>query len=353
MKSSFKPSFLAVFALLAACSTPPSDPVYVFAVAPDENGVPGLRRVALDVRDPVTLENDHFEFTHGAQLHIHGFEPGEANVDHARSPHLALEHTEQGYVGLDRTAVFSLSVAHHFLTVRQYFADLGLPDELPRLTVHLFPRSVDAGEVKPESDNAFFATALAGFGILPENILDALPIGTNQGVIAHEFSHAVFSHKMGAYRSLLTPLDEGLADVHGAALTGDPRFIAWSIPQLADTRDLAAPRFYDEMTLFLAALDGSPYVYGSLVAAVFWSWHRLAEERGLVDSRKQMARLALEALQRWQPPSEPEPTAFQLERPFWVEARRASNERIEGDLLCAALRLHFPDAGHLPTQVCR
>jgi hypothetical protein len=80
--------------------------------------------------------------------------------------------------------------------------------------------------------------------------VEGIPFAMNPGVIGHEFHHRVFyrnvfsedaydiwlawisSEELSRSSNLIRALDEGLADVFAVALTGDPSFMAPSLPSI-------------------------------------------------------------------------------------------------------------------------
>ena len=143
-----------------------------------------------------------------------------------------------------------------------------------------------------------------------------MPLAANEGVVTHELAHAVFNLLTSRSRgqtvparyadnwparpmNLVASLNEGLSDVHGAAMTGDPDFIAPSATALHLDRDLSKHRTYTaDMD---QALDGDatgydPYVLGSVFASTFWAFRGRLVDGGMAaaDARHEMAQVAFD-----------------------------------------------------------
>lgn len=96
-------------------------------------------------------------------------------------------------------------------------------------------------------NNAFYGSELDVLYFVPYT-QNQLPVPLNAGVIGHEHFHAYFAKqvilplrtkKKSVYLDyVLKSLNEGLADVWGWLYTGDPDFIALSMPQLLKKRTL-------------------------------------------------------------------------------------------------------------------
>jgi hypothetical protein len=179
--------------------------------------------------------------------------------------------------------------------------------------VVFFPRRL--GTIGTADNNAFFAPAFGGFGILRENGLADLPLAANEGVLAHELSHAIFGHVSGPLTAAIVrdndvtaayelgALNEGIADVHAAAVTGDPEFMRPSFatvgPGVAERRNLATRRsFTADLDATLYGVDYDPYAVGSVFASAFWAFRTRVAASLPADASRIMAQLALDATRR-------------------------------------------------------
>lgn len=354
---------------LVATSTLPScgnqgsgDEAYV--MAPDEVGNYAIRRRTLPVRDVRTLANDAFAFETRSRLFL------DAEPVHTEDPHpvdLQLVESDGAYAAGDYDALLALSAAHHLFVARRHFDDVGLASISPPFPVRrvvLFPYREQTGATAvPLEDNAFFMAALGGFAILRENVLDAQPLATNLGVLAHEFSHAVFSHLVGrmeegpAIELLFRGLNEGLADVHGAAASNDPAFVQRSAPHLGTSRDPRGVRVYDPNANALALQAGDPYWYGAVVSSTFWDYRRrLIGERAVdaPEATSRMSRAAFRGVADFTIPSTPDGvlTLDELEREFWAGFAGEAERTGDRDLFCAAVVDHFAQRSDLYQGVC-
>lgn len=214
----------------------------------------------------------------------------------------------------DEASLDGLSAFAALNACAEYFLERGAASG-KAMDVLYYPRmdSVLLGDLRPAlTDNAAFAPAFDAFFIIPPFMLDALPLQVNQGVMCHEYGHAIISHQAfppGAQPAqteknrAFTSMEEGVADLFGFAATGEPDPIARSIkPGLIEGRNLAEPLTYT--TQDAQALDGfgpddefDPHHHGSFLArAVYEALPRDAEGRVTAQTRAAMAEALLRAL---------------------------------------------------------
>lgn len=99
-------------------------------------------------------------------------------------------------------------------------------------------------------NNAFYNSDLDVLYFVPY-VDSQLPVPMNAGVVGHEHFHAYFTkhvlkkvklNKADLYSEfILKSLNEGLADVWGWLYSGEPDFVALSLPQLSERRVLEKP----------------------------------------------------------------------------------------------------------------
>ncbi len=206
------------------------------------------------------------------------------------------------YRNLDRTAAFLREHGH---------------TPVRRLDVLYFPRLDNpvTGDGRSDfTDNAAYTSLLPGFVMLPSLLLTDLPMLLNEGIVAHEFGHAVIHQELFgdvkeaphetdeewavAHRHL-SSMHEGVADLIAWAQTGDPD----SFRPTADIdRDLAEPADYTLADL--SELDSrettsyDPHRHGSLMArAIYELWPDKGEQGRLSpESRGRLVEAILGAL---------------------------------------------------------
>lgn len=358
------PVALVALAGHIACAPSPSSND-VFVIAPDAQGNYGLVRRPLPVRDVRTLDNDVFAFEAHSKLEssytsVSVSEPGEVD--------LALIERDGAWTAGDYESLLSLSAAHHLFAAREHFADLGIESiapPLPKFRVVLFPYRESSTlplVALPVDDNAYFAATLGGFAILHESNLDSLPLAANLGVLAHELSHAAFSHLVRrtpegeGIEVLFRGLNEGLADVHGSAVSNDPRFVNRSVPRLGGSRDTSVTRAYTPAEADANAAN--PYWYGSVVASTFWAYRQaLIDSRGVPpgEASRRMSRAALMGVASYVLPTPKEgkaTTLAMLERPFWAGFVAEAKATGDDDLFCASVAEHFAELPDLVGGAC-
>ncbi|XXF80454.1 hypothetical protein P2318_12080 [Myxococcaceae bacterium GXIMD 01537] len=181
------------------------------------------------------------------------------------------------YRNLDRTASFVRAHGH---------------TPLKPLDVFYFPRMDNPvlGDGRSNfTDNAAYTSLVPGFVMLPSLLLTDLPMLLNEGIIAHEFGHAVIHQELfGAAKEApnvddeewtvahrhLSSMHEGVADLVAWAATGDPDSFS---PTADIDRDLREPLDYTQADLDELEAedveDYDPHRHGSIMArAVFEVW---------------------------------------------------------------------------------
>lgn len=214
----------------------------------------------------------------------------------------------------------SLNIAttyYNFEKSHLYFVGLGAA--LYHLPVLYFPEMKEgrsSHELVELRDNAIWDPIARRFAVLPFDDIRELPMGMNLGIIAHEYSHAVFSNKVfpqsgvpwiyeeffrdsskwSRPMNLSRSLNEGLADFFGAMISGDPAFTGKSLAVVNDERRLdpetprCLTREVEDGYRLVPHSQYDPYPLGSVLAASLWETvqdlpeRRTAFARGIVDS---------------------------------------------------------------------
>lgn len=191
----------------------------------------------------------------------------------------------------DTLAMFTAFV--HLEQVLGAYAALGVREEaLADLAVHYDPYDV------PEGNAAYLLPADVMLLVRPASF-EELPMSMNLGILAHELGHRVNTwelwdgHPYGsigaapqtvgtlvAYRHLAA-VDEGIADYFGAVISGDPSFLAVSVPIVVD-RALDEPKEMDPAWATSApylpdVVNPDPHAEGAVLAAALWA---VGEELG-------------------------------------------------------------------------
>lgn len=317
-----RPPVLLALALLACTPEPITGPAEAWVVARDGAGDYGLQRRTLEIDDLRQVRGPATEMTARPRIGM-GSDPSglDLQVTGGRDMDLRLHLEDGAWIGSDFDALMAITVYHHIDESRRHFEDLGLGhtvDALPPIETLYHPSFVLLGGIALPllTDNAGYAPLLSAFLIFDELVLDALPLGANEGVIAHEVSHAIFHHLTDRVHGHDVPrwmaedwpdtavnhwrsVDEGLADVHGAALTGDPDFIRVSTAGLELDRDVSVARTHTEELEERTDVDFAfydPYPLGSVVASTFWDFGRRLEAEGMpaAEARRSMAEAAFD-----------------------------------------------------------
>lgn len=219
-------------------------------------------------------------------------------------------------VALDYQGLIAVTAYHHLAGAHAYFRDLGLgtgADDLARQQT-LYQPVTDYGETLGSfvhHDNAAYDSDLQAFLLFEERWLDFVPLAANEGVITHEFAHSVFQHLV--FRTVAAePLrdfpwdqtsinmwrsaNEGLADVHAVAFTGDPRFGRASGGRFVVSRDVSEGGRVLTQDVLASTTDDvyDPYPIGTVIASVFWDYQSALVADGWteVDALREMGQLA-------------------------------------------------------------
>lgn len=333
-----------VLALLASCSRVVSHPVSgetkMLVLAYDSTAqryrlVVGKVTTLKDLR---TMQGDAASIIGGAELEV-DYEAlakaNPANADEIRKLTLKDEGAPVDFAWYEVDGIVhpedfhSLNIAttyYNFEKAHLFFANLGAP--LYELPVLYFPtmREGTAGALEELHDNAFWDPVVRTFAVLPFQDVRELPMGMNLGVVAHEFTHAVFSARvfpgegvpwiyaryfaepdkwspaLNANRSI----NEGLADFFGATIANDPAFLRKSLSVFAEARrlDAARPkcmnRDLEESLQSMPHAQYDPYPVGSVLAGALWDAvaqapdRREAFARGLLDAMTKLGERARE-----------------------------------------------------------
>ncbi len=142
-----------------------------------------------------------------------------------------------------------------------------------------------------QADNAFFMPLMGSIFFLPYEDFPTLSMAMNQGIIAHEYSHGIWACQVedfepfpwralsldGPSSARISAYNEGVADYFAAWVTGDPNFLAVSLPVLSAARDTSVVRLYTQAMADDAENGGdyNPYAMGAVLASALW---RVREE---------------------------------------------------------------------------
>ncbi|MGA9521095.1 MAG: hypothetical protein WBV82_06500 [Myxococcaceae bacterium] len=336
-----------VLALLASCAPETKPPVRVMALvrAAGDSSSPGgyYQATQVEIRtlsDAVAMKGSVATLVGGARIRVDGNDPllltngGALTDEQLAKVFLKNEGSEPRASYIEKDGVLWPADFHTWNMVTSYynlelafdyFQAMGVPGAtLAGVRVFYFPSFVLA-ELSPNDikDNAMYFTPVKSFMVLPFDELQKAPLAINAGVMAHEYSHLVFSRLVyddaalpltltrwanGGLRlqpNLLKSLDEGLADYHAfgascrSAFGCDTRLLSTSFEEsLVDERDFARDDLCLTDGLFngLHTLGvneftglGMHYQVGSVLAAALW---RAGENAGQHDA---MARAVLAA----------------------------------------------------------
>jgi hypothetical protein len=315
------PGLVWLPAVLAGCLAPDISGTHdAIVVARGPDGTYGLHAREVTADDLVALDGESVRFVSRPTLTI---DPDllTIDVDGDEGMHVTYADQDGALLATDYLGLIGVTAYHHLSAAHAYFRGLGLgaaTDDIAQQRVFFLPKlRVAGGGGGTANDNIAFIPLESAFLVLAEKQLDAVPLAANEGVVAHEFSHSVLHHRFadGSNRppnetfgwdstsaNYWASLHEGLADVHGAGITGEPNFILPSAgPEFGINRDVSSPDHILTDALLLdveSSFSYDPYPLGSVLAATLWSYRDALIARG--DDRDaalaQMSQLAFDAM---------------------------------------------------------
>lgn len=284
--------------LLGCAPTDMSGPVTAYVLARDEaTGEYALGKHPVDNLESLReLRGRDVDMRKGSELNV-----GFGGIDIDRGSPFALEYSREAdgtVVPGDLHSLYALSLYRNLDRTASFLREHGHAPAR-RLDVLYFPRLDNpvTGDGRSDfTDNAAYASLVPGFVMLPSLLLTDLPMLLNEGIVAHEFGHAVIHQELFgdvkeapheedeewvvAHRHLAS-LHEGVADLIAWAATGDPD----SFRPTADIdRDLAEPADYTAADLLeldsTETTDYDPHHHGSLMARAIHELWREKDARG-------------------------------------------------------------------------
>lgn len=329
----------------------------VVVISTNGAGEYALRARSVTADDFTTLEGDSVRFLAKPSLVIDEFTET-IELSGGEDMHVTYSEVDGELVATDYLGLIAVTAYHHMQATHSYFHMLGLgstADELPQQRVLFLPKiRVNGGGRVVANDNMAYIPELESFMVLAEDILDELPLAANEGVVGHEFSHAVLhaltdgpdgtaaNVRLGwdtESSNFWASLHEGLADVHGVAITGESNFVAPSVSSLFGDRDAASlHQLTDSMLFDVGSFAGyDPYPMGSVIAATFWTYHEGLRELGVGEDQAlaDMGRLAFDAARTLQLGSE-----FHI-ADYLTSAANATPDAASRDAWCTAVGQHF------------
>lgn len=235
-------------------------------------------------------------------------------IDGAAAVHAQFEQTPHGLIPTDWESLLMFTFYHHMEHGFAFYENAGVQAaELAPFDSYFNARfSLLVGwGTSIINDNAAYAPMADGLLLFPSGVLDqGIPLCANEGVVAHElshgFKHRIIHHAQGSESLVYAHWDnvvainsyraddEGLADFMGAVHTGDPNFIAQSLPGLNLNRDVSVRRDFTYALycgLNVGVASYNPYSLGSALAS--WLWATANNDPIL---QQQLARVVIAAL---------------------------------------------------------
>jgi hypothetical protein len=260
--------------VFSACSPELAERYLIFGPA-SENHVPTA--VAFpELTNPRRLQSDLFEGFRGGVIGFHPYKEGSRlDIRYSIQDGVAISHDEDGMI--------LWSFGYYLTEIQQVIVDLDVDiDGLFPLRVAYAP---DLGTDLTAYTNAAWVCGSEDhlFMVLPDFHTDLVPVGAHQGVVRHEFGHALFghittgfspscpeypAHLPGNWR-LWSAANEGFADVLATLTLDDPTFMNAALP--LESRDVRSDAHVATEALYNESEEYSdPYLAGSVLAAFAW-----------------------------------------------------------------------------------
>lgn len=284
---------------------------------PDEKGQYQLQNVSVESYDnPSHLEGRYSKVLVTPGMNGHQFDGREPNGRYLRN-------RDGVYIPLDYVSLQAAAVQAHFERLAKLDGEVVAHANWPaRIAIEM---NITRDDGKRSTDNALFSDEIDAL-LIPPYTGNDVPIAVNAGILAHEHFHMIFysmvlrplgdngkligntakdfrrlhaMHLLGDaakaeepkptassaaasqeeiranYNALyLTALNEGLADFWGWVYTGDPAFIAASLPKERDRRrvDSKLEKAIDgksELLAWVSGADGKPLSGPQLMANAY------------------------------------------------------------------------------------
>ena len=302
----FKLHRLLLLFLLASVASCEPDVVSVHLLSYDLQS----DRYVFQVEEITTLENiSRLEgratrLIAGTRLTL-DYEKGEIRWQSVGSPVAMGYIRHRGVIYPEDYASMVMAAAYRNIELSmRFFEDSGMPQNLlPPLDTYYEAgiRIVDTayGDEKKkhlEKDNVFYLPINErdrGFYVLPFSLFQTLPLAVNTGIMAHEYTHAVFDQLVytplkGAFYSQwplyneLSALNEGVADAFAVLITGDPRFMRHSITpewQRDASKEILYNAAWDLDVRFASPEFFNPYAIGEFLSALVYEVARQCDGR--------------------------------------------------------------------------
>lgn len=224
-------------------------------------------------------------------------------------PNILYTESDGTIIPEDWDSLTLLSYYHHLERSAAFFQDdlafAEIDAIVPLPSYYRLEFGIDQNVVGA-TDNAAYAPTAHSFLLFDAFFFQELPLAMNDGVVAHELSHAVFHRVMNGderipqeYREGWEPgpianlgaLHEGQADVFAAMMLDEPDFFTASLPADLVDRDLSKDRTLTEAQQHnLTIGSASVHEIGAVIASALWDFSE-------TEGRLRTAELLLESEQ--------------------------------------------------------
>lgn len=333
--------------ILLGCTPVQTDHLLTWARADDGTYTIAVRDVP-ELDDATHMRGDLGTVTHGGRILNHADGSGDYTGGVPLSVHTDVQTIDgqEVAVPLDEDGLLLYAFYANLAAVRTATEAHGI-DVSP-----IFPMAAAWNpavspllELAP-ADNAAYATGANMFMLLPDGGNRDVPVLANQGVIFHEFGHAVFHLQMTADPTApplaMDPtlesyywqasLHEGFADTLATLLLDDPHFIDISLdlPNRHVDDDHAV---VDDAMLPATRLSGlidDPYPLGTVYASFAWDLREASDPDVALQ-------IVLDAIAEWAPAQASDIDGV----PYLSALLEAADHAGLGDVACASNEARF------------
>ena len=301
--------------------------------------------------DPKGVQTAHLSTFRGGTVDwVNYAEGGPLSVDFTVTDGVAMPHDEDGLI--------LWSFAYYLNEIHGLVGNAGL--DLEGLMPVRMAYAPDLGDDLFGFMNAAWVcgTGTHLFLVLPDYFHDYVPVAAHQGVIRHEYGHALFGHLTTGFSPscpedandlpgkwiMWNEVNEGFADILATLTLDDPVFIETALP--VTRRDVRSEVHVASEALYLEGLEtNDPYLVGSVVASFAW------DIRDAVGPERPLAAAftAAQGLRSIPEQRDPEELLFAPDEFVLLMVQALAGEASTLAAACAALDTRFP---HLEASEC-
>lgn len=287
--------FFGFFYLMSGCDEPQAPKPYKVKIPIAKGSGYSYETVTLDSLTNIEkIEGDYVAIKGGAEVTVTEDveeivkSENPSNIYSKDPSHIKINFIEKDGVIIpkDFTSMAAFTLYYNYEQTFNFWRDnLGLTlESFGKLTLinnPLLILDLDGGSASVSVKvNAAFVPGPRDLWFFKETDRSEIPLKMNLGVMAHEFSHAIFDDQFAdrnpqVYESVseeasfwISAINEGVADYFAFMVTGRTNDFALSLKELSSERQL--PIYWTLSTVDLISCASSFYCYGSILATALY-----------------------------------------------------------------------------------